>query len=138
MRVTLLTTGRTKRPFTEAEAHYLKLLRRHLTVEVIAVREDRDLERRLPEGAHLVALDSAGKARDSMGWSRWLERRRLEARDVCLLVGGPGGLPAVLRDRADELVSFGPQTMAHQLARIVVLEQLFRAARIAAGEPYHR
>ena len=68
---------------------------------------------------------------------RLAQERRLEARDLYLLVGGPRGLPAAAMERADEAISLGPQTLAHQLARVVVLEQLFRAAKIAAGEPYH-
>jgi 23S rRNA (pseudouridine1915-N3)-methyltransferase len=75
---------------------------------------------------------------DSLGWSRWLDQRRLEARDLCLLLGGPGGIPAEALGAADEVISLGPQTVAHQLARVIVLEQLFRAAKILAGEPYHR
>jgi 23S rRNA (pseudouridine1915-N3)-methyltransferase len=67
----------------------------------------------------------------------WLQERRLEARDVCLLIGGPAGLPDEALEAATESISLGPQTMAHQLARVVVLEQLYRAAKILAGEPYH-
>ena len=58
--------------------------------------------------------------------------------DLCFLIGGPRGLPDEVLALAEERVSFGPQTMAHQLARVALLEQLFRAAKILAGEPYHR
>jgi 23S rRNA (pseudouridine1915-N3)-methyltransferase len=74
---------------------------------------------------------------DSRAWSSWLSERRIDARDLCFLIGGPEGLSAETLRRADERVSFGPQTMAHQLARVVLLEQLFRATKILAGEPYH-
>ena len=60
-----------------------------------------------------------------------------DARDLCLLIGGPEGLPEAALEAADERLSLGSQTMAHQLARIVVLEQLFRASKILAGERYH-
>ena len=82
-------------------------------------------------------MDRSGRAMDSLAWSRWLQERRLDALDLCLLIGGPHGLPAEIVRRADERVSLGPQTMAHDLARIVLLEQLFRAAKILASEPYH-
>ncbi len=93
--------------------------------------------RRLPARARVVALDRGGRGMDSLDWSGWLERRRLDARDLCLLIGGPEGLPPPALEAAEERISLGPQTMAHQLARIVLLEQLFRAAKILAGEPYH-
>jgi 23S rRNA (pseudouridine1915-N3)-methyltransferase len=137
VRTTLLTVGRARPPFAEAEAHYRKMLGRHQPVDVIEVRDEADLERRLPDRAWLVALDRGGRAMDSLEWSRWLDRLRLEARDVCWVIGGPAGVPEPLLARADERISLGPQTMAHQLARVVLLEQLFRAVKILAGEPYH-
>jgi 23S rRNA (pseudouridine1915-N3)-methyltransferase len=138
MRIVLLAVGRVKAPFVEADAHYRRLLARHQQIEVVEVRDDAGLSRRLPTEARLVALDRGGRALDSIEWSRWLEKRRLEARDVCLLVGGSEGLPEQTLDTAAERISLGPQTMSHQLARVVVLEQLFRASKILAGEAYHR
>jgi 23S rRNA (pseudouridine1915-N3)-methyltransferase len=129
--------GKVKRPWADLDAHYRKLLSRHLPVEVVEVRDGPSLEGRIPQRAHVVAMDRGGRAMDSLGWSRWLERRRLDALDLCFLIGGPRGLPAAQVEAADERVSLGPQTMAHDLARIVLLEQLFRAAKILAGEPYH-
>ena len=137
MKTTLLTVGRAKPPFAEADAHYRKLLSRHQPVEIVEARDDSDLLRKLPDGGRLVAIDARGKGMDSLQWSRWLDQRRLEARDLCLLVGGPRGLPEEAVRAADEVIALGPQTMAHQLARVVVLEQLFRAAKILAGERYH-
>ena len=74
---------------------------------------------------------------DSLEWSRWLDQRRFEARDLCLFLGGPIGIPRDALTAADEVISLGPQTMAHQLSRVILLEQLFRAAKILAGERYH-
>lgn len=91
----------------------------------------------MPKRAHVVAMDHGGRGMDSIAWSRWLQERRLDAIDLCFLLGGPRGLPEEVRALADERISLGPQTMAHHLARIVLLEQLFRATRILAGEPYH-
>jgi 23S rRNA (pseudouridine1915-N3)-methyltransferase len=133
----LLTVGRIAAPLADADAHYRKLLGRYQPVEVVEARDDDDLLRRLSGGARLVALDRTGTAFDSIEWSRWLDERRLEARDLCLMIGGPGGLPAEALEQAKERVSLGPVTLPHQLARVVVLEQLFRASKILAGEPYH-
>jgi 23S rRNA (pseudouridine1915-N3)-methyltransferase len=71
---------------------------------------------------------------DTMAFSRWVQTRREAAIDVCFVIGGAYGLE--LR-QADHRLSLGPLTMPHQLARVVLLEQLYRAHRILAGEPYH-
>lgn len=133
----MVAVGRVKPPFAEAESHYRRLLARHSPVELVEVKDEREIVPRLPGRAHVVALDREGRAMDSRSWSRWLDERRLEARDVCFLVGGPRGLSAGTLSAAAERISLGPQTMAHQLARVVLLEQLFRAAKILAGETYH-
>jgi 23S rRNA (pseudouridine1915-N3)-methyltransferase len=137
MKTTLLTAGRTRPPFADDVAHYRKLLSRYQPLQVIEARDERDLLRKLPASGRLVAIDAGGRAMDSLEWSRWLDERRLEARDLCLLLGGPTGIPGEALAAADEVISLGPQTVAHQLARVIVLEQLFRAAKILAGERYH-
>ena len=137
MKTVLLTVGRVQPPFVDADAHYRKLLSRYQPLTVVEARDDVDLLRKLPEEGRVVALDREGAALDSLGWSRWLDERRLEARDVWLMIGGPSGLPAQALDAAQERISLGPPTLPHQLARVVVLEQLFRAAKILAREPYH-
>jgi 23S rRNA (pseudouridine1915-N3)-methyltransferase len=71
---------------------------------------------------------------DSLEFSRWLEERRHEGRDLCFVIGGPRGIDL---DRCDLRLSLGPMTLPHQLARVVLLEQLFRAHKIIAGQPYH-
>lgn len=133
----LLTVGRIRPPYSEADAHYRKLLSRYLDLEVSEARDDEGLVKRIPADSHVVAIDRGGAALDSEAWGRWLAERRLAARDVCFLVGGPRGLPAEALERSGERISFGPPTLPHQLARVVLLEQLYRAAKIQAGEPYH-
>jgi 23S rRNA (pseudouridine1915-N3)-methyltransferase len=137
VRTVLLTVGRAQAPFIESASHYRKLLGRYQPVEVVEARDADDLVYRLPDEGRVVAIDREGTQLDSLAWSRWLDERRLEARDVWLLVGGPEGLPAAALEAAQERISLGAPTLPHQLARVVVLEQLFRAAKILAGEPYH-
>lgn len=137
MKVTVLAVGRIKAPFADAQAHYLKMLGSKQRVEVVEVKAGDGLVRRTGERERVVCLDGRGRMMDSIEWSGWLDERKLEARDVVIAIGGPEGLPDEMLDRADEVISLGPQTIAHQLARIVLLEQLFRATRILAGEPYH-
>ncbi len=130
----ILAVGRLRAPFADDVAHYEKLLSRHARVEVIEVADDAALARRLPERAHVVELAADGRARDSEGLAMWLEERRQSGRDLCLVIGGAFGsaLP-----RRDEALSLGPLTLPFQLARVVLLEQLYRAHKILAGEPYH-
>jgi 23S rRNA (pseudouridine1915-N3)-methyltransferase len=137
VRTTLLVVGKVRPPYDDADAHYRRLLSRYQPLEVVEVKSDRDLERRLPSDAHVVALEREGRAHDSLAFAEWLRERRLAARDLCFVIGGAEGLPAAVSGAAAEKLSFGPQTMAHQLARVVLLEQLFRASKILAGETYH-
>jgi 23S rRNA (pseudouridine1915-N3)-methyltransferase len=137
VKVTIAVVGKLKTPFLDADAHYRKLLQRHLPVEVVEVRDEVNLEGRIPPRSHVIALDRAGRAMSSKAWASWLSERRIDARDLCFLIGGREGLSAHTMGLTDERLSLGPQTMAHQLARVVLLEQLFRATKILAGEPYH-
>jgi 23S rRNA (pseudouridine1915-N3)-methyltransferase len=134
VRIVVLAVGRLKPPFQDDVRHYQKLLARHCRMELIEVREDEHLERRIPERAHVTLLDVAGTAMSSEALARWLADRRQAGRDLCFVVGGPFGTRL---DRCDARLSFGPLTLPHQLARVVLLEQLFRAHKILAGEPYH-
>jgi 23S rRNA (pseudouridine1915-N3)-methyltransferase len=137
VKVVIAVVGKVKPPFAEADAHYRKMLQRHLPVEVIEVRDEVMLEGRIPARSHVIALDRGGRAMSSKAWASWLLERRIDAHDLCFLIGGREGLSARTLEPADERLSLGPQTMAHQLARVVLLEQLFRATKILAGEPYH-
>ncbi len=137
MKIAVLAVGRIRPPFDEAEGHYMKMLRTRQAVEVIEVKDDVALARRLDPESHVVALDLAGKQLDSESWAKWLDARRHAGRKVTILIGGPEGLPPEVSKAVDQEISLGRQTLAHQLARIVLLEQLFRASKILAGEKYH-
>ncbi len=130
----MLAVGRMRTPFEDAAAHYLKMLGRQARVEVSEVREDEALERRIPPRAHVILLDAGGRQLDSEGLASWLEARRHAGPDLCFVVGGPFGIEL---PRCDMRLSLGPMTLPHLLARVVLLEQLFRAHKIIAGEPYH-
>ena len=134
MRYLVLAVGRLRPPFTDDVQHYSKLLSRHTRVDLVEVREDDELERRIPERSYVVLLDAAGSEHSSEGFARFLEERRHGGRDVCFVIGGPFGTRL---DRHDHRLSLGPMTLPHQLARVVLLEQLYRAHKILAGEPYH-
>ena len=134
MRISVIAVGRLRPPFVDDMQHYHKLLAGKARVEVTEVREDEDVSRRIPDRAYLVLLSGDGKTFESVEFSEWLEERRQEGRDLCFVIGGPKGLDL---DRCDLKLSLGKMTLPHQLARVVLLEQLFRAHKILAGEPYH-
>jgi 23S rRNA (pseudouridine1915-N3)-methyltransferase len=134
MRWTVLSVGRLRPPYADDIEHYRGLLRRYATVELVEVRDDDALPRRIPERAFVSLLSDRGEAMDSIAFSRWVQARREAALDVCFVIGGAFGLELA---EADHRLSLGPLTMPHQLARVVLLEQLYRAHRILAGEPYH-
>jgi len=131
---TVLAVGKVRPPFSDDIQHYQRLLARHARVQQIEVREDEQVERRIPERAYVSLLDAGGKAYTSEDFARWLEERRQAGRDVCFVVGGPYGTNL---ERCDHKLSLGAMTLPHQLARVVLLEQLFRAHKILANEPYH-
>ena len=130
----MIAVGRLRPPFQDDVEHYRKLLAGHARVELIEVREDERVPPRIPERAHLVLLASDGRAFDSIELSEWLEQRRQDGRDICFVIGGPRGLDL---DRCDTRLSLGRMTLPHQLARVVLMEQLYRAHKILAREPYH-
>jgi 23S rRNA (pseudouridine1915-N3)-methyltransferase len=134
MKVTVLAVGRLRPPFHDDVHHYQRLLAGHTRLELIEVREDEAVERRIPSRAFVSLLAIDGRAYDSEGLARFVDERRHAGRDVCFVIGGPRGLEL---DHVDHRLSLGPLTLPHQLARVVLLEQLFRAHKILAREPYH-
>src|SRR5215208_2680813 len=133
MRISVIAVGRLRPPYQDDVEHYRKLIGGHARVELIEVREDEKVAPRIPDRAHVVLLASDGDELDSMEFSEWLEQRRRDGRDVCFVIGGPRGLEL----EADSRLSLGRMTLPHQLARVVLLEQLYRAHKILAREPYH-
>ena len=97
------------------------------------------LERTVPSGAILVTLDERGRTMSSPDFAgllaRWRDAGRQEA---AFLIGGADGLAPALRDKADQSISFGQMVWPHMLVRVMLAEQLYRAASILAGAPYHR
>jgi len=134
VRLIVLAVGRLRPPYVDDVEHYLKLLSRHARVEMVEVREQERLASRIPERAFVSLLDRGGEAFDSLSFSRFLEQRRQAGQDVCFVIGGHLGLELA---GVDHRFSLGRLTLPHQLARVVLLEQLYRGHKILAGEPYH-
>lgn len=154
MRITLIAVGKLKERFwREAVDEYLKRLGGYATVRVVEVadrdsgrdetraitEEGADILRAIPEGAHVIALDVAGAEASSEQFAARLERLGLEGRSsVAFVIGGSVGLSAEVFARADERLSLGRMTLPHNLARVVLVEQVYRAFRIMRNEPYHK
>jgi len=134
VRVIVLAVGRLRPPYVDDVQHYSRLLAPLARLELIEVREEERVHKRIPKGAFVSLLAAGGATYDSVGFSRFVEDRRQAGRDLCFVIGGPYGLDL---DEVDHRLSLGPMTLPHQLARVVLLEQIFRAHKILAGEPYH-
>lgn len=159
MRVIVIAVGRLKQgPERELAESYRKraqAIGRALgmrDIEIVEIRESRaqDVERRraeesiaianvIPERGIIVVLDERGESLDSGTLAASLQQWRAEDRPaVCFIIGGADGLAPSLRERATRSLAFGTATWPHQLVRIMLLEQIYRAASMLAGHPYHR
>jgi 23S rRNA (pseudouridine1915-N3)-methyltransferase len=151
VKFTIIAVGRVRdRALAAAVADYEARAARYWPLEVAEVREEtrrggrdameREGERILARaaGAVVVACDERGIALSSRDLSRWVQGLREAARDVALVIGGPDGLDASVRDAAARVLTLAPFTLPHELARLVLAEQLYRAGTIQRGEPYHR
>lgn len=106
--------------------------------DLVREREGARLLERLPAAGDLVACDADGTGMSSEDFARWLQRQREAARDVAFVIGGAFGLAEVVRQRSRMRLSLAPWTLPHELARLVLAEQLYRAGTIVRGEPYHK
>ncbi len=152
MKLTLLAVGKLRPAFRDAADEYLARLRRYGPVEELEVREagkspsaaeslkqeGSRLGEKLPAGALVIALDREGDAWSSETLATRLGRWRDEGRHLAFLVGGSHGLSPELARGAQHRWSLGAITLPHELARVVVYEQLYRAWTIIRGEPYHK
>jgi 23S rRNA (pseudouridine1915-N3)-methyltransferase len=159
MRILIAAVGRLKQgPERELAATYRKRAEqvgRNLglrEIEIVEIRESKaqDVERRrteesiaianiIPERAVVAILDERGENLDSAALAALLQQWRSEDRPAaCFIIGGADGLSQSLRERAKLRLAFGAATWPHQLVRVMMLEQLYRAGTILAGHPYHR
>ncbi len=122
-------------PFADDVAHYSRLLSRYVKLELVQARSSEAVARRIPQGAFVSLLAADGIAYDSVAFSAFLEERRHAGADVAFVIGGPFGAPPL--ERVAHRLSLGAMTLPHQLAWVVLLEQLYRGHKILAGEPYH-
>ena len=159
MRFSIIAVGKLKERFwSDACAEYLKRLQPYAKTTVIEVPDvdptrvggeaaatEREGEAvlkalaSLPDRTRLVLLAIGGRERSSEELSAHLDKLALSGTsDIAFVIGGSCGVSDAVRARADEQLSFGPITLPHNLARVVLLEQLYRACKISRNEPYHK
>ena len=156
MNCTIVAVGKLKERFwAEACAEYVKRLGAYAKVRVVEVpdvdparaggvdgsreREGRSILGAVSPRSHVILLAIEGTERSSEEFSRRLDELALRGRsDITFVIGGSDGVSDEVRARADETLSFGRITLPHNLARVVLLEQLYRAHKISRGERYHK
>ena len=156
MKFTIVAVGKLKERFwVDACAEYLKRMQpygktavreiadidpvRAGGIDAACDREGAAIVAALPASSHVILLAIDGKERSSVSFSKRLDALALGGTsDIAFVIGGSDGVSAAVRERANETLSFGPITLPHNLARVVLLEQLYRAQKISRGEPYHK
>jgi 23S rRNA (pseudouridine1915-N3)-methyltransferase len=154
VRIVVAAVGKPRdRALAAAIGEYETRARRYWTLDVHEVREEparaasadlvreREGERllaRVPAGTALVACDEEGEGMTSPAFAAWLQRERERALDVAFAIGGAYGLSPQVRAVAARRLALAPWTLPHEMARLVLTEQLYRAGTIARGEPYHK
>ncbi len=155
MRVMIAAVGRPKEgPLAAAIRDYESRAARYWPLQIVEVkgeradggvsedgvkaREGERLRRGIGSVSAVVACDLGGRSMNSQTFADWLRAQREEARDVAFVIGGAFGLHQSLRDEAGMRLALAPWTLTHELARLVLAEQLYRAGTITKGEPYHK
>jgi 23S rRNA (pseudouridine1915-N3)-methyltransferase len=155
VKISLLCVGRLTLPcLNEGCAEFAGRLKRYLPLSIIEIKEHKTgrkqdlsrivategdhLEQRIPSGSYVIALDQKGKSLSSEQFGALMQDHMLRSiPEWTLLVGGPYGLSEALLKRADLVLSLSPMTLPHQMARLLLLEQLYRCCTIIRNEPYH-
>lgn len=156
MAFTVVAVGKLKEKFWKAACdEYLKRLQPYIRTRVVEIadidparaggvdaarrKEGEAILAALPAQAHVILLAIEGKERSSESFSQRLDSLLIQGKsDISFVIGGSDGVSEDVRARANETLSFGPITLPHNLARVVLLEQLYRAEKISRGEPYHK
>lgn len=153
-RLTIATVGKIKnKAWLVAQEDYVKRLGRYTTLELVEVKdvvgrsipdevamakEGEQLLQAAADSQCLIALTPTGKLRSSPNLARWLQKRVVDYGRIAFLIGGPLGFSDEVLTACHEQISLSPLTFTHELARILLLEQLYRSCTILAGEQYHK
>jgi len=138
VKIRVLAVGKLKEAhYRDAVDEYLGRLRHYATIEEVEVRDDAALRKAIPPRAHVFALTIDGKPRSSEELAARIEELAGRVPELAFIIGGADGIPADVVAAAHERLSLSRMTLPHRLARLVLVEQLYRAMTIRKGEPYH-
>ena len=158
MKITIICVGKIKEKFfCDAVAEYVKRISRFSSVQIIEVKDEKIPENasekecalilekeggailaKIPKGAYTAAMCIEATELSSIDFSEKLESLKQKSSSIAFIIGGSLGLSPAVKTAADMLISFGKITLPHQLMRVVMLEQIYRAFKISAGEAYHK
>jgi 23S rRNA (pseudouridine1915-N3)-methyltransferase len=140
VKITVVAAGKIKEKTLRAVADdYLGRISRYTKVSEVETSDESGLEKAVPAGARLVALEVWGKQLSSEDFAAKLDQwSRIGKGEVAFVIGAADGVPKPLSERADEHLSLSAMTLPHRLARVVLLEQIYRGFSILRGEPYAR
>ena len=149
MNITIVCVGKLKEEYWRAAAgEYVKRLGRFAKIKITELSESKSdnideessaIVAHIPKGAYVIALDVKGKEMTSEGLAGKIKELGLSSRpDICFIIGGSCGYNDEVRNLADLKLSFSKFTFPHQLMRVILLEQIYRAFKINAGEKYHK
>ena len=147
MNIQIIAVGKLKEEYLRgAQREYSKRLSRFCKLRIIEVDEESTLEKEadrirkvLPASSHVIALAIEGKKYDSVGFSRHMENLMIGGKsNITFIIGGSAGLDKSILKEAHSLLSMSDMTFPHQLARIILLEQIYRSFKIINNETYHK
>jgi 23S rRNA (pseudouridine1915-N3)-methyltransferase len=140
MKIRLLMLGKTRRPeMNAALTDYVKRIGRTCPIEITDVRDGEAALKKLDadRAATALLLDAGGKTYDSTAFAKWLgEQRDRGTREIIFVCGDSEGFPEILRERVTQKISLSSMTYSHELARVMLAEQIYRAFAILSGSPY--
>lgn len=159
MKITLITVGKIKEKFyRDAIAEYEKRLSKYCKLEIMEVADEKTPDHAsetveeqikekeakrilnlIKEDAYVITLEILGQKKDSVTFSKQIEQLGIQGKShIVFVIGGSLGLHSLVSKRADSKLSFSDMTFPHQLMRVILVEQIYRAYRIMSGEPYHK
>lgn len=127
------------KPVGELVLEYQKRLKHTLPVEVVSIKSAESVFEKIKSTDFLIVLDEKGKSFDSVAFAKWIESKKMDATKSLIFLVGPGeGLPQSIKTKANLLLRLSDFTLQHELALVVLMEQIYRACTILKGEPYHK
>lgn len=139
MRIRVVAVGKLKEShYREAVDEYLGRLKHYATVEEVEIKDGLPaMQKAIPQRAHVIAMTIDGRQRSSEELAARIEELAGRVNEIVFVIGGADGIPAEVVKASQETLSLGKMTLPHRLARLVLVEQIYRAMTIRKGEPYH-